>query len=72
MEMVAAFRGPVLLIHGDTHHPRVDHPLRNARGEPYRNFTRLESYGSPDIGWTRVVVDSAAGRITAYEPRRMR
>ncbi|HYR10207.1 MAG TPA: hypothetical protein VEQ60_20705 [Longimicrobium sp.] len=61
----------MLLIHGDTHHQRVDHPLRNARGEAYRNFTRLESYGSPDIGWVRVVVDSADGRITTYEPRRM-
>lgn len=69
---VAAFRGPVLLIHGDSHHQRVDHPLRNARGETYRNFTRVESYGSPDIGWTRVVVDSVAGRVTTYEPRRMR
>jgi hypothetical protein len=69
---VAGYRGPVLLIHGDSHHQRVDHPLRNGRGETYRNFTRLESYGSPDIGWVRVVVDSAAGRITTYEPRRMR
>jgi hypothetical protein len=68
---VAGFRGPVLLIHGDTHNQRVDQPLRDARGETYRNFTRLESYGSPDIGWTRVVVDTVTGRMT-YEPRKMR
>ncbi|HEX2211080.1 MAG TPA: hypothetical protein VHG93_25580 [Longimicrobium sp.] len=69
---VAGFRGPVVLIHGDTHHARVDHPLRDRGGEAYRNFTRVESYGSPDIGWTRVVVDSVAGRVTAYEPRKVR
>lgn len=69
---VAGYSGPVLLIHGDSHHQRVDHPLRDASGRPYRNFTRVESYGSPDIGWMRVVVDSVAGRVTAYEPRRIR
>lgn len=69
---VEAYGGPVLLIHGDSHHQRVDQPLRNRKGETLRNFTRLETYGSPDIGWVRVVVDSASGRITAYEPRRIR
>jgi hypothetical protein len=61
--LTGAFRGHVLLIHGDTHEYTVDHPL------PLQNFTRLETYGSPDIGWVRVVIDSVAGRITAIEPR---
>lgn len=66
------FAGPVHLIHGDSHTQRVDRPLRDRdTGEPLANFTRLEAYGSPDIGWVRVVVDSAAGRIAAYEPRLM-
>lgn len=69
---VAGFSGPVLLIHGDSHIERVDHPLKDARGRAYGNFTRLETFGSPDIGWVRVVVDSVAGRITTYEPRLMR
>ncbi len=68
---VAAFPSEVLLIHGDTHNQRVDQPLLDDEGEVYENFTRLETFGSPDIGWVRVVVDTVAGRITRYEPRRM-
>jgi hypothetical protein len=69
---VASFPGPVLLIHGDSHTQRVDHPLKDASGRVYPNFTRLETFGSPDIGWVRVVVDSAAGRVVKVEPRLMR
>lgn len=72
-QLVKELGKPVLLIHGDTHLQRVDHPLRDqVTGDPLRNFTRLETYGSPDIGWVRVVVDSVAGRIIEYEPRLMR
>ncbi len=71
-ELVKGFEGPVLFIHGDTHRQRVDQPLRDREtGDPLLNFTRLETYGSPDIGWVRVVVDTAAGRIVEYEPRLM-
>lgn len=69
---VAEFPGPVLWIHGDSHQQRVDQPLEDASGRVYDNFTRLETFGSPDIGWVRVVVDTVAGRVTRYEPRRMR
>lgn len=69
-DLVKAFPGPVLLIHGDSHDLLMDHPLRDrTTGQPLRNFTRLETYGSPDIGWVRVVVDSVAGRIVEFEPR---
>jgi len=67
-----AFDGEVLLIHGDSHEQRVDHPLRDrVTGDTLSNFTRLETYGSPDIGWVRVVVDTVAGRFVGYEPRLM-
>lgn len=66
---VASFPGAVLLIHGDSHVQRVDQPLRDATGRAYQNFTRLETFGSPDIGWVRVVVDTVAGRIARFEPR---
>jgi hypothetical protein len=70
---VKEFGGPVLLIHGDGHTFRVDHSLRDrATGEPLANFTRLETFGSPDVGWVRVVVDSVAGEIVVYEPRKTR
>jgi hypothetical protein len=69
---VAASARPVLLIHGDSHQYRVDHPLTDSSGRAYANFTRLETFGSPDIGWVRVVVDTAAGTFARFEPRRMR
>lgn len=69
---VAAFPGEVVVVHGDSHRMRVDHPLTDDAGRPHPRFTRIESYGSPDIGWLRVVVDTVAGRIARVEPRRMR
>jgi hypothetical protein len=53
-----AFAKPVILIHGDTHRYRVDHPLIDpATQQPLRNFTRIESFGSPLVDWIRVTLD---------------
>jgi hypothetical protein len=69
-DLVKGFEGQVLLIHGDSHELLTDHPLRDRlTGQPLSNFTRLETYGSPDIGWVRVVVDSLIGRFVSFEPR---
>lgn len=68
---VATFAGSVLLIHGDWHEYTLDHPLADATGQPYPNFTRLQTFGSPDIGWVRVVIDTVTGAIEA-EPRLVR
>ena len=43
---------PFLFVHGDTHTYRVDWPLEG--------LTRLETYGSPFIGWVKVGVDPSA------------
>lgn len=69
---VGNFSGPVLLIHGDTHTQRVDQPLTDSTGHAHGNFTRLETYGSPEIGWIRVVIDTVEGRIVGHDPRLMR
>jgi hypothetical protein len=69
----ATFSGQVLFIHGDSHDYIVDQPLmRPGTNEPLANFTRLETFGSPDIGWVRVVVDTVAGSVVEIEPRLMR
>lgn len=48
---IAAFPGPVVLAHGDSHTGfRVDHPL------PLANFVRVENYGHPQTHWTKVTV----------------
>lgn len=69
---VEAFAGQVLYAHGDSHEFIVDHPLVGAAGGSLANFTRLETLGSPQVGWVRVVVDTAGRRFTGFEPRWMR
>lgn len=55
------FPGQVVLAHGDTHVMRIDHPLRYRegprRGQPLANFTRVETYGSPFMGWISGQID---------------
>ena len=71
-EFALHFDGEVVLIHGDAHTYVVDHPIWDPpHPKPIQNFTRIGTFGSPDIGWVRVVVDSLAGRVVAVEPRRM-
>lgn len=53
----AASPRPLLLIHGDSHLHRTDHPLRHpADGRVMPHVTRLESHGSPWLGWSEVSV----------------
>ena len=57
-----AFRGAVLLLHGDTHQYRVDQPLRG-NGESALDFTRIEVFGYPWVNWVRVRVIEENGRV---------
>lgn len=59
------FAGQVLLVHGDTHWQRIDHPLRDAAGK-VANFTRLESFGYPFMGWVDVTVDSDDAQLFRF------
>jgi hypothetical protein len=60
-ELSAAFKKPVLFVHGDTHYFRVDKPLGNGtrqkRTPPLENFTRLEGFGQPSHHWVQVTVE---------------
>lgn len=59
-----AFKGEVLLVHGDTHFYRVDQPMRDAAGGgAIANFTRVEVFGYPTMNWVRIRVSEEAGRI---------
>ena len=58
------FGKPVILIHGDTHHYRVDQPLIDpATEKPVARFTRIESFGSPWVDWISVSVDPADPKL---------
>lgn len=53
-----AFGKPVVLVHGDTHHFRIDQPLFDpATLKRVEQFTRIESFGSPFVDWIKVTID---------------
>ena len=57
----AAFDGPVLLLHGDTHHFRSDRLLLRSHG--LANFRRVECFGSPfSSSWVQIRWDPALAR----------
>jgi hypothetical protein len=56
--LAAASGLPVLLIHGDTHRPRLDQPFRWQRG-PLPQLYRLEVPGDADVRAWRVTVDTS-------------
>lgn len=59
---------PLLLVHGHTHTYRFDRPFRDAQGAVVGNARRLESFGSPVVGWVRVTVDPADDSLFRVEP----
>lgn len=52
---------PMLIVHGDTHTFRNDRPLHDAvSGRRFDHVMRLETPGSPWLGWIEVAVDLRA------------
>ena len=64
------FGRPVLVVHGDTHSYRIDRPLRDATGHPVANVTRLETFGSPGLGWVKVTIEQNDPRVFRFRPLR--
>jgi hypothetical protein len=53
-----AFKKPVVLVHGDSHYFRIDKPMVGSRSRRrIENFTRVETFGNPDVHWIRATVD---------------
>ena len=66
-----AYAGQVVLVHGDTHYFQVNQPLLNIQGTGVlHNFTRVEVYGYPFMGWVRGTVDLASPTIFSFTPSR--
>jgi hypothetical protein len=62
------FRGQVMLVHGDTHYQRVDKPLGDPlTGATLENFTRVEVYGSPFMGWMEINADTGRPGLFRYK-----
>lgn len=65
-EETVAFGKPVVLVHGDSHTFRIDKPVISER-RPL-NFTRVETFGSPDVHWVRATVDPRDDEVFSFEP----
>lgn len=65
-----AFGGPVVLVHGDTHSYRIDQPLKDASGNTLSNVTRVETFGSPGLGWIKVSIDPQHPALFRFNARR--
>jgi hypothetical protein len=61
-----SFAGQVVLAVGDTHIFRVDKPLYRDDGSLVENFTRVETFGEPDIHWVRVTVDPRESEVFTF------
>lgn len=61
------FAGQVVVVHGDSHMSRIDHPLRDAQGKRLTNLTRVETFGYPLMGWTRGTIDTDAPTLFRFE-----
>ena len=67
MAETKAFDGQVVLVHGDTHYFKIDKPLPNAT-HMIANFTRVQTFGSPNIDWLRVDVDASSRDVFTFRP----
>lgn len=59
---------PVLFVHGESHTYRFDRPFRDEAGSRVANLWRLETFGSPRVGWVRVTVDPNDADLFRVEP----
>jgi len=60
--------GQVLLVHGDTHYFKVDRPGFEDATHQLVNFTRIGTFGSPNVNWVKVTVDIHNRNLFAVEP----
>jgi hypothetical protein len=69
IDMGQHFPKPILVIHGDEHKFKVDRPFVDpVSRETVSRLQRLETFGSPDIGWVDVVVDTTRPDPFRFEP----
>lgn len=69
-QQTLAFPGQVVAMHGDSHWQRIDKPLRDDSWNTIANFTRVESYGSPRMGWVEAWIDTASPKLFHFQPHR--
>jgi hypothetical protein len=69
VDLMDAYPGPVLVVHGDTHRFKHDRPLIDPRtGRPFERFVRTEVPGSPVVGGLWISVDPMADESFGIMP----
>src|SRR5436190_3609905 len=67
-EETVAFRKPVVLVHGDSHYFRIDKPLLSPKTKArVQYFTRVETFGYPDVHWLRARVDPKDANLFSFQ-----
>nr|MDP2189987.1 hypothetical protein [Rhodoferax sp.] len=65
-----AFAGRVVLVHGDSHQHQINQPmLDSVSRQVIKNFTRVETFGSPFMGWIKATVDTTDPQVFRFSPR---
>ena len=66
-----SFPGQVVFVHGDTHYFRIDKPLPRFTDETQlprlKNFTRVETFGSPNVHWLRAIYDPKSPNVFEFQ-----
>jgi hypothetical protein len=66
---VLAFEKPIVLVHGDTHYFRMDKPLFSPGStSTITHFTRVETFGTPNMHWVRATIDPADPQVFQFKP----
>ncbi len=60
---VEEFGKPVVLAHSDTRTFRIDNPLPGLS-----NFTRVETFSSPQVHWVRASIDARSPQVFSFQP----
>lgn len=65
-----AFGRPVVLVHGDSHRQQINQPMHEPGSrEVVANFTRVQTFGSPILGWIKASVDASDPQVFRFSPR---
>ena len=67
LEETVFYQGQVVLVHGDTHFFKIDKPLID-QANMVRNFTRVETFGSPNVHWIKVDVNPRSATVFSFTP----
>lgn len=71
-DQVILFAKPVALVNGDLHTFVIDKPLTEWNGRRLENFTRVQTFGTPDHHWVEAIIDPADPDVFLFRPRLVR